>query len=643
MTMRADRNPSAEPTHSAADTLRRAVALHRQGDLAAAEALYGEVLAATPEHPQTLHLFGVLRFQQGRAAEALALIAAALAAKPDAPAMLSNYGLVLDALGRFAEALASYDQALAGAPDDREILANRAATLVRLGRFADALAAYDRLLAGGPDVEALANRSAALLGLKRAEEALESANRALARDPSHPGALNNRGSALHRLGRAAEALATFDDLLRAAPDHVEGLSNRAHVLCTLDRPREALEGCDRALALAPNNVGAHVNRGNALLQLDRADEALACYDRALELRPGQADVIGNRGTALAALGRHDDALATFACARALDPHDPEIRWNQALVQLRGGDFAAGWESFEARWEKADFADGRRRIERPRWRGDEPLAGKTILLHAEQGLGDTIQFVRYVPPVAARGARVVLEVQPALKQLVASLPGVTQLIGRGEPLPDTDLHCPLLSLPRAFATGLDSIPADVPYLRADETRVARWRARLAGLNAPRVGLVWAGNPAHKNDRNRSLALHRLAGLLAVPDAQFVSLQKNVDGADAARLRETRNVLDLGGELVDFADTAAVISLLDLVVTVDTAIAHLAGTLGKPVWILLPFVADWRWLIGREDSPWYPTARLLRQPAIGDWASVLARTCEELRRFLSQSRRRAGPHG
>ncbi len=641
--MRADETRAAEPS-SSADTLRRAVALHRRGDLTAAESLYREALAASPGHPQALHLFGVLRFQQGRAAEALALIAAALAAKPGAPAMLSNYGLVLDGLGRFEEALASYDQALAAAPDDREILANRAGTLVRLGRFAEALAAYDRLLAGAPDdVEALANRSAALLGLKRFEEALDCADRALVRDPRHPGALNNRGNALHRLGRAAQALAAFDDLLRAAPDHVEGLSNRAHVLSTLDRPREAFEGCARALALAPNHVGAHVNRGNALLQLDRAEEALACYDRALELRPGQADVIGNRATALAALGRHDDALASFARARALDPHDPEIRWNQALVQLRTGDFAAGWENFEARWEKTDFADSRRSIGHPRWRGDEPLAGKTILLHAEQGLGDTLQFVRYVPLVAARGARVVLEVQPPLKHLLASVPGLTRLVGRGEPLPEVDLHCPLLSLPRAFATGLASIPADAPYLRAEETRVARWRARLAGRDAARVGLVWAGNPAHKNDRNRSLALARLAGILATPDVLFVSLQKNPGGTDAALLRETRNVLDLGGELVDFADTAAVITLLDLVVTVDTAVAHLAGALGKPVWILLPFVADWRWLVGREDSPWYPTARLFRQPAVGDWTGALARLCEELPRFLSQPRQRSGAHG
>jgi glutathione S-transferase len=276
---------------------------------------------------------------------------------------------------------------------------------------------------------------------------------------------------------------------------------------------------------------------------------------------------------------------------------------------------------------------RRNFTEPLWLGREPLAGRTILLHAEQGFGDTLQFVRYAKRVSDLGATVLLEVQAPLKRLLSDIEGIAQVLARGEPLPRFDLHCPLMSLPLAFGTALSTIPADIPYLRAPADRVARWHARLGERRSLRVGIAWAGISLHKNNHQRSIALARFAALLAASGIEFVNIQKDITPADAAALRGHANLIQIGDELRDFADTAAVISLLDLVVSADTSVVHLAGALGRPVWVLLPFSPDFRWLLGREDSPWYPTARLFRQPRFGDWESVLARVRDELERLAA----------
>jgi hypothetical protein len=296
-----------------------------------------------------------------------------------------------------------------------------------------------------------------------------------------------------------------------------------------------------------------------------------------------------------------------------------------------GQFAEGWRGFEWRWQQASWAPQRRVFGQPLWLGKEPLAGRTILLHAEQGFGDTLQFVRYAKLVARLDAVVLLEVQPPVKSLLSDVDGVAGTYARGEPLPPFDLHCPLMSLPLAFDTRLESIPAEVPYLHAPADRRALWRGRLKEKRSLRVGIAWAGSVLHKNNHQRSIAYDRFAALLATPGVEFISIQKEVAPRDAAALRAHANVIHLGDELEDFADTAAVVSLLDLVVSADTATVHLAGALGRPVWVLLPFSSDFRWLLEREDSPWYPTARLFRQPRLGDWDSVLARVQEELGRL------------
>jgi hypothetical protein len=293
-----------------------------------------------------------------------------------------------------------------------------------------------------------------------------------------------------------------------------------------------------------------------------------------------------------------------------------------------GDLDAGWKEYEWRWRTQEFAPWRRDFAPPLWLGEEPLAGKTILLHAEQGLGDAIQFVRYLPLVAARAGKVVLEVQPALMPLLAGFAGASLIVGRGEKLPAFDCHCPLGSLPLAFKTRLATIPAAIPYLTASDERVTRWRQRLPRTGRWRIGIAWAGNPAFKGDRTRSIGLPRFSPLLSAAGVEIVSLQRDLRAGDRDILCDHPHVVQLGEAMADFGDTAAIISGLDLVISSDTSIVHLAGAMGKAVWVLLQYDADWRWLIGRDDSPWYPGARLFRQPAVDDWESVVARVLAEL---------------
>jgi tetratricopeptide (TPR) repeat protein len=342
---------------------------------------------------------------------------------------------------------------------------------------------------------------------------------------------------------------------------------------------------------------------------------------------------------LHALKRHDEALASYERAIALNPDYAEAHWNVCLARLRLGDFRGGWPQYEWGW-KAGYRGIERRFAQPRWTGAEPLAGKTLFVHAEQGFGDTIQFVRYVPLVAGAGARVVIEVHPSLVALLSGVQNVSSAVSRGGPLPAFDLHCPLLSLPLAFGTELDTIPARVPYLSAPETHLARWKIRLPRAEGLRIGLTWSGR--NIPDPDRSMALAQLAPLFDLPGIHFVSLQKDLRDSDEAALRGRPGFLHLGPDLADFADTAAVIAQLDLVISIDTAVAHLAGALGKPVWILLPFLSDWRWLLDRDDSPWYPTARLFRQDKARAWDTVIARVRAALDGFAQGGPGNVLPH-
>jgi hypothetical protein len=407
-----------------------------------------------------------------------------------------------------------------------------------------------------------------------------------------------------------------------APD-IAALQNRAGLLKRQRRYEDALIAYEAVLALDGGNLHALNECGGLHVWLGRPAAAVTYYNRALAIAPRTVVLHINKGTAQVALNRLVDGLASFEAALAIDPESAEAHYDASLVRLRLGDFRNGWREYEWRWRKGG---GQPEIAAPLWLGEEPLKNKTILLLAEQGFGDTINFMRYAPLVAARGATVILGVQSQLKTIAATVPGVALALGAGEPVPPVDFYCPLLSLPHAFKTELATVPANIPYVRPDSERLAKWRDRLAGDGRMRVGICWAGSNVHLNDRNRSIPLERFATIL-VPGVDVVSLQRDV-GAPEVAILSAHGVQQIGQEFSDFADAAAVIAMLDLVISVDTSVAHLAGAMAKAVGVLVPFSPDFRWMLDRTDSPWYPTMRLFRQSAIGDWDGPLERLRGEL---------------
>ncbi len=480
--------------------------------------------------------------------------------------------------------------------------------------------------------------------------------------------LSKQGTALLNAQRFAEALESYEQALKLQPNHVPTIFNHGAALANLQRFDEALASFEYALTIQPDHAQTLSNLGSALVHFNRFHEALSRYDQALAAQPDYVDAHSNRGAVLIKLNRFEEAIASFTKALEINPEYAEAHWNEGVCRLSMGDFALGWQKHEWRWKAKAFMHTQRNFTQPLWLGKEPLRNKTILLHAEQGLGDTIQFCQYAQQVAALGATVILEVQPTLKTLLRDVTGVSHIIARGETLPAFDFHCPLLSLPLVFDTNLDSIPFGnvveeanhsligkillrckrlmgspqpeqaTHYVKPDALHKAKWKNKLGHTTLPRIGLVWSGNSIHKDDKNRSIPLSDFLPLInkqsqtALP-MQFHCLQKELRPSDQALLTQLnqQNKIDIafiGNELKDFSDTAALVDLMDLVITVDTSIAHLAGAMGKPVWILLPFSADWRWLTNRNDSPWYPSARLFRQAAIGDWSGVMRDVQREL---------------
>jgi tetratricopeptide (TPR) repeat protein len=559
-----------------------------------------EALAADANHADTLHLMGLLSLNAKQYDHAVEWLARAIRQAPR-PEYLFSLGTTLQQQGRLEEALKSFDKAVQLKPDDAELWTS-------LGNV--------------------------LMELNRPEEALLSLQHALKLNPRHPVAAFKSASVLGRMKRFEEALHHCDLCNELLPDNALVLQMRGTALRGLKRFEEYLADSQRAHALDPNNVETLNNIAEALLSLGRYEEALPWFDRALALRPNYVLALINQASTLTQLRRFDEAVAIYHHVDAIDPGNSEAEWNLSLVRLLTGDFEAGWDGREARWGTRSRQANAPKLSKPMWLGKEAIEGKTILVHADEGLGDTIQFVRYVPMVAALGARVVLAVQDQALALLSSFPGVSECIPvSASPLPSFDLHCPICSLPLAFKTRLETIPSATAYLPAPaDARVQAWEDRLGPRGKLRVGFVWSGNPGHGNDRNRSMPLRMFARMLDV-DATFVSLQKDPRLEDQAALRELTGIVDLSAELTDFTETAAVISCLDLVISVDTSVAHLAAALGRPTWILLPYVPDYRWLLDRDDSPWYPTVRLFRQTETQDYETVLDRVRSELIALIS----------
>jgi len=584
-----------------------------------AVAAFQRALELKPGHVDALNNLGLLLGSQGKQEAAEDCFRRGIALSPQTPQAHYNLGRLLHRTpGRLPEAMSHYERALTLEPDYLEAHYNLGNAFQAQGRAAEAATSYERVVALKPEfAEGHCKLGDALQRLGKFHQAVACYERALAIRPEYAQAHTNLGAAFQNLGQLDQAKDSYEQALALKPDSAETLSNLGAVFNEQGRFDHAAACLERALALEPHDAATLNNFGNTLREQGRLDEAVALYGQALTFQPDYADAHCNLGNAYQDQSKFEEALGCYERALALNPAFANAHWNRSLVQLLLGDLAAGFRNYESRSNQRKVAP--RSFPQPQWRG-EPLHGARILLHAEQGLGDSIQFVRYVPMVQAAGGTVVLDLPGRLRRIAAGLPGVAGLVDSGDPLPPFDWHCPLMSLPLAFATNLDTIPAQVPYLTvpAEAARAA------AGLNWPteglRVGLAWAGSPIHTRDRIRSMPLHVLDPLFSVEDVHFFSLQM---GEPAAQLSRSKSeIVDLGALTGDMADTAAQIAHLDLVITVDTAIAHLAGALAKPTWILLPSSADWRWLRDREDSPWYPTVRLYRQPKPGDWPAVVA---------------------
>ena len=427
----------------------------------------------------------------------------------------------------------------------------------------------------------------------------------------------NLGVLFQEMGQSDQAVGCYRHALQFKPDFASAWGNLGVALRDTDRAGEAVASFREALRLQPGESGVLNNLGNALLAQQQYAEAIACFRDGLRRAPANPGIHLNLGNALRASGRVGEAIQSLRQALELQPDFAEAHWDLAFALLLQGDFTQGFQEYEWRWRRPDFP--RRRFASPLWLGED-LAGRTLLVHTEQGAGDAIQFVRFLGGLAERGARVLLECPPSLAELFESAPGAPRVVPRGDALPECDFHLPLLSLPQRLGITLDTIPARTPYLRPPASRCA------VLPNGPRdtrlkVGLVWRGNPQHQNDRQRSLPLASLEPLFAVPDVAFYNLQVAPGPQFVGEAASQPTLIPLEGLLRDFAGTASVVVQLDLVIAADTSVAHLAGALGRPAWVLLPFAPDWRWLLARADSPWYPTLRLFRQPAPGDWAAVV----------------------
>jgi len=512
--------------------------------------------------------------------------------------------------------------------NDVAALFDQALALFQGGRLAEAKRIARRILADQPKhAQALHLLGVALSQQGNHTEGLRFIDAAMQIEGQSASIYNSRGNVLVALQRFDEAVASYDKAIALKTDFAEPFCNRGGALQELKRFDEALASYDKAIALKPDSAEAFYNRGAALQELKRFDEALATYDEAIALKPDYAEAFCSRGATLQALKRLDEALASYDKAIALQPDYADGYRNRALVRLLLGRYHEGWTDHEWRWRTKDFPSNRPNSKAPVWQGED-LSGRHLLVFSEQGLGDVIQFARYLPLLAERKCKITLLAPEKLVPLLRLSREQIEIVSELSGVESFDFQVPLLSLPRAFNTRLETIPSQTPYLFASAERVKVWQERLPKSHLPRVGLGWAGNPIFRGDKSRSIGLPRLVPLLSVPGVQFISLQKDLRPGDEELLRQHPQVIHLGDRLDDFAETAAIMSLLDLMISSDTAPVHLAGALGRPVWVLLPYVPDWRWLLDRDDSPWYPSARLFRQPAAGDWDSVVAKVIEEL---------------
>ena len=565
-----------------------ALARHQSGDFPEAEKLYRQILAVQPNNADCLTLLGVIAHQTGQHATAIELISKAIALDPNAARHHQHLGLALHGAGRFDDAIGAYRRALELNPNSAEAHSNLGQSLVKSGRAAEALVAF---------------------------------RQAVAINPNLPDAQNNLGSALAAGGKGEEAIRHFGTAIRLSPRHADALSNLALALCREGDPDAAVTCCQSALAIRPNHVDARNHLGIALRTQGKLDDAIALFETILAANPNHPDTLNNLGNAFMARRDLPQAEKYFRAALAARPDHASSHWNLGLLLLTQGDYERGLPLYEWR-RKVPGLGASGRLPGIEWDGCD-LAGRRILVHAEQGFGDCLQCARYIPLLAQRGAKIVLAIPAELTRLLKCLPNVEHLMTLNDSLPAFDLHCPIMSLPSLFKTTLSTIPRTIPYLKADPELKTRWQSRLPRDGRLKVGIAWLGRK--KPDPHRTIPPAELSVLSKLEGIWFCSLQKPPSEPPPGL-----PLTDFGSEIADFADTAALMENLDLIMSIDTSVAHLAGALGRPTWVLLKDVPDWRWLLDRPDSPWYPTMRLFRQPAPGDWKTPIAQIANELSR-------------
>jgi len=587
--------------NTVAELLAAAMQHHQAGRLQKAEGYYRQILSVEPNHSQALHLLGVIALQVGKSEVAIEFISRALQLQPQWAEAVSNLGSAFAAQAKAEEAITCFHQALKIDAD-----------------FADAHYNLGTILADRTQLD----------------EAISHFLRAADLNPGFASVHYNLGLAYMRRGELDLAIASYQKALELLPNFAGALNNLGMALAKKGALQEAEDCYRRALEQQPGLAEACLNLGAVLEEMERPDEAIAAYRRALKLNPSYADAHFNLGNVFREQGRLDEALACFRLAAEFNPDYVEAHHNQSQLLLLKGDFDRGWKEYEWRWRHNRVAPFH--FTKPKWDG-QGLAEKTIFIHAEQGLGDTIQFVRFVSILKGMGSTVIFGCQKQLYKLLRGFHDIDFLITEGDDIPPFDFHESLLSLPRILQTSLDSIPATVPYLFADESLVNQWREKLAGIAGFRVGINWQGRGGLRDSRKRDIPLDMFAALASLSGVQLISLQKGSGREPLLTANFRTPIIDFGEQLDDangaFMDSAAIMMNLDLVITSDTSVAHLAGALGVPVWVALPFVPDWRWLLDRSDSPWYPTMRLFRQKRAGDWAGVFEEIEKALRERIS----------
>ena len=624
----------------------------------AAIASYDKAISIQPDFASFYFVRGNILHEMNLYSAAIASYDKAISIQPDYAIAYVKCGNVLHGLKQYETAIVYYDKAITVQPDLIESHFSRGNALCELKQYEAAIVCYDKVISTQPDfAEAYSNRGNAFYELKQYETAIVCYDNAISLRPNYAEAYFNRGNVLKELKQYEAAIVCYDNAISLRPNYAEAYFNRGNSLHGLKQYEATMVDYDRAISIRPNYAELYFNRGNVLYELKQYEAAIFCYDKAISIRPDYFDAYCNRsnvlkdlkeyetaitgykkviclkpnfpiayynlGTIQGELHQFEAAIASFDQAIELKPDYAEAHWNLALLHLLLGNFKDGWQEYEWRWYIVDYNETiRARFSmQALWLGIESLQNKTILLYAEQGLGDVIHFSRYVPLVAALGAKVILEAPSSLVKLLKDLDGVSQIIAYGDELPEFDYQCPLLSLPLAFKTNLKNIPSSTSYLKSNNNKVNNWKIRLGKKIKTRIGLVWSSTSSFPNDSKRSMTLAELLPALPNDQFEYICLQKEIKPIDQVVLNNNPQIRFFGSELLDFTDTGALIECVDLIVSTCTSLPHLAGALDKKVILMISHSPDWRWMLNRNDSPWYRSISLLRQPSNGDWDTVI----------------------